>query len=162
MRSRMIDFSSLSNASWTAARRSLAASSCSSEAPSGAAGACCSSIAASTALVASWRSSLSSTCVAASSAAPCEARTASSTAGSTAIASKTFFSLPTFAARSRCSAQSFLISAWAMSSASRISASGISLAPASTIRIASSVPATIRSRSERVLGVRQQVLLARG
>ena len=34
-----------------------------------------------------------------------------------------------------------------MSSASRISASGISLAPASTIRIASSVPATIRSRS---------------
>ena len=51
-------------------------------------------------------------------------------------------------ASSRCSAQSFLISAWAMSSASRISASGISLAPASTIRIASSVPATIRSRSE--------------
>ena len=35
-----------------------------------------------------------------------------------------------------------------MSRASRISASGISLAPASTIRIASSVPATIRSRSE--------------
>ncbi len=35
-----------------------------------------------------------------------------------------------------------------MSSASRISASGISLAPASTIRIASSVPATIRSSSE--------------
>ena len=34
-----------------------------------------------------------------------------------------------------------------MSSASRISASGISLAPASTIRMASSVPATIRSRS---------------
>jgi hypothetical protein len=34
-----------------------------------------------------------------------------------------------------------------MSSASRISASGISLAPASTIRIASSVPATIRSSS---------------
>ena len=37
-----------------------------------------------------------------------------------------------------------------MSSASRISASGISLAPASTIRIASSVPATIRSSSEGV------------
>ena len=34
-----------------------------------------------------------------------------------------------------------------MSSASRISASGISAAPASTIRIASSVPATMRSRS---------------
>ena len=40
-----------------------------------------------------------------------------------------------------------MISLWAMSSASRISASGISRAPASTIRIASSVPATIRSRS---------------
>ena len=34
-----------------------------------------------------------------------------------------------------------------MSSASRISASGISLAPASTMRMASSVPATMRSRS---------------
>ena len=88
--------------------------------------------------------------MAASSAAPCEARIASSRASSTAIVSKTFFSLPTFAASSRCSAQSFLISAWAMSSASRISASGISLAPASTIRIASSVPATTRSSSERL------------
>ena len=64
------------------------------------------------------------------------------------IDSKAFFSLPTFSASSRCSAQSFLISACAMSSASRISASGISLAPASTIRMASSVPATIRSSSE--------------
>ena len=35
-----------------------------------------------------------------------------------------------------------------MSSASRISASEISFAPASTIRIASSEPATTRSRSE--------------
>ncbi len=148
MRSRMIDFSSLSNAICTAARRSLAASTWSSEAPSGAAGACCSRIASSTALVASWRSSLSSTWVAASSCAPCEERIASSTCGSTWIVSKAFFSLPTLAARSRCSAHSFLISAWAMSSASRISASGISLAPASTIRMASSVPATIRSRSE--------------
>ncbi len=62
--------------------------------------------------------------------------------------SNAFFSLPTFSASSRCSAQSFLISAWAMSSASRISASEISFAPASTIRIASSEPATTRSRSE--------------
>ena len=76
--------------------------------------------------------------------APSRARrgSASSSAGSGLIASTSFFSLPTFAASSRWSAQSFLISAWAMSSASRISASGISLAPASTIRIASSVPAT--------------------
>ena len=44
-------------------------------------------------------------------------------------------------------ATSFLISECAMSSASRISASGISLAPASTIRMASSVPETTRSRS---------------
>ena len=35
-----------------------------------------------------------------------------------------------------------------MSSASRISASGTSLAPASTIRMASSVPDTTRSRSD--------------
>ena len=50
---------------------------------------------------------------------------------------------------------SFLISPWAMSSASRISASVTPLAPASTIRIASSVPATIRSSSSsswRLLG----------
>ena len=44
-------------------------------------------------------------------------------------------------------AHSFLIAPWAMSSASRISASGIWLAPASTMRMASSVPATTRSRS---------------
>jgi hypothetical protein len=86
--------------------------------------------------------------VAASSAAPWEERITSRVSASTAIVSKGFFSLPTLAARSRCSAQSFLISACAISRASRISASGISLAPASTIRIASSVPATIRSRSE--------------
>ena len=60
-------------------------------------------------------------------------------------ASTTIFSLETLAARSRWSWQSFLISPWAMSSASRISASVTSLAPASTIRMASSVPATTRS-----------------
>ena len=54
------------------------------------------------------------------------------------------------ASRSSCwAAQSFLISPCAMSSASRISASGTSLAPASTMRMASSVPATTRSRSLR-------------
>ena len=61
--------------------------------------------------------------------------------------STTVFSLPAFSASSRWAAHSFLMLSCAMSSASRISASGISLAPASTIRIASSVPATIRSRS---------------
>jgi len=58
------------------------------------------------------------------------------------------FGLPAFSASSRCAAQIFRISECAMSSASRISASGIMLAPASTIRMASSVPATTRSRSE--------------
>ncbi len=57
------------------------------------------------------------------------------------------FSFGAFAASSCWAAQSFLIAPWAMSSASSISASVISFAPASTIRIASSVPATTRSRS---------------
>ena len=55
--------------------------------------------------------------------------------------------MPTFCCSSSIAATSFLISPWAMSRASRISASVTPLAPASTIRIASSVPATIRSRS---------------
>ena len=62
-------------------------------------------------------------------------------------ASTTIFSLPAFCCSSSIAAQSFLISAWAMSRASRISASATPVAPASTIRIASSVPATIRSSS---------------
>jgi hypothetical protein len=57
--------------------------------------------------------------------------------------------LPTFGGELALQRAQLLDLAWAMSSASRISASGISLAPASTIRMASSVPATIRSRSER-------------
>ena len=57
------------------------------------------------------------------------------------------FGLEIFPASSCCAAHSFLISPWAMSSASSISASVISLAPASTISTASSVPATTRSRS---------------
>ena len=64
--------------------------------------------------------------------------------------------LPAFSPSSRMAATSFLISECAMSSASRISASGISLAPASTIRMASSVPETTRSRSAR-----EEVLLVR-
>ncbi len=102
----------------------------------------------STFLVASWRSSLSSTEVAASSAAPCESaiwRTRSSSTGGAVISS---LGLPAFSASSRWAATILRISLCAMSSASRISASGISLAPASTIRIASSVPATTRSRSD--------------
>ena len=62
-------------------------------------------------------------------------------------ASTSIFSLPAFCCSSSIAAVSFLISQWAMSSASRISCSVTPLAPASTIRIASSVPATIRSRS---------------
>ena len=66
---------------------------------------------------------------------------------STCGTSTSAFSLPAFFCSSRCASHSFLISPWAMSSASRISASVTSLAPASTIRMASSVPATIRSSS---------------
>ena len=72
---------------------------------------------------------------------------ASSRPSSTFGASKTIFSLPAFSASSRCAAQSFLIASWAMSRASSTSASETSDAPASTMRIASSVPATIRSSS---------------
>ena len=141
MRSRTIRFSSVSNASWARVRNSAYVSD--SESP-----AYCASTSSSTFFVASWRSSLSSTDVAASSAAPCEStiwRTRSSSTGGAVISS---LGLPAFSASSRWAATSFLISPWAMSSASRISASGISFAPASTIRIASSVPATTRSRSD--------------
>ena len=67
---------------------------------------------------------------------------------STCGSSSSLFSLPAFAASSRWAAHSFLISSCAISSASSSSASVISFAPASTIRIASSVPATIRSSSD--------------
>ena len=142
MRSRMICFSSLSNASCAfcavlgvAVAVRIAGVAARAPPPR-------------RALVASWRSSLSSTCVASSSAAPCaslDLRRAGPrrSAGPRPRASACRPSRPARAA----AAHSFLISSWAMSSASRISASGISLAPASTIRMASSVPATMRSRS---------------
>ena len=163
MRSRMIDFSSLSKASWTAARRSLAARSCSSEAPSGAGG---------RVLLEDRRldglGGVLALELVLDLGGVVERRAVGGAdrledlrvdAGSSRRLSSP---CRPSSASSRCSAQSFLISAWAMSSASRISASGISLAPASTIRMASSVPATIRSRSERVLRVvGEQVLLAR-
>ncbi|CAB4960526.1 unannotated protein [freshwater metagenome] len=57
------------------------------------------------------------------------------------------FSLPASFRNSSWAATSFLIASCAMSSASRISASGMTFAPASTMRIASAVPATMRSRS---------------
>ena len=106
-----------------------------------------SSTSASIAFVASWRASLSSTDVASSSACPWEAWISPRSPSSTTGAVTSSLGLETLPASSRCAAHSFLISPWAMSSASSISASVISFAPASTIRIASSVPATIRSRS---------------
>ena len=68
-----------------------------------------------------------------------------STDSSTCGTSTSVLGLPAFSASSRWAAQIFLISPWAMSSASRISASEISLAPASTMRMASSEPETTRS-----------------
>ena len=102
----------------------------------------------STALVASWRSSLSLD-LGRLGRGPCRTSALSSLeqiASSTCGASTSHLGLPAFSASSRCAAQSFLISPWAMSRASRIVSSATSLAPASTIRIASSVPATTRSR----------------
>ena len=96
---------------------------------------------------ASWRSSLASIWVASSSLAPCEPLMDSSSSSSILGSSISIFSLPTLSCSSSKAATSFLISPWAMSRASRISCSVTPTAPASTIRIASSVPATIRSSS---------------
>ncbi len=77
--------------------------------------------------------------------APCELLIDSRVVSSTCGASISSFSLPAFSRSSSIVATSFLISECAMSSASRISASVTPSAPASTIRMASSVPDTIRS-----------------
>ena len=74
-------------------------------------------------------------------------RICSSSASSTSGASTSTFSLPAFSRSSSIAATSFLISPWAMSSASSTSASLTPSAPHSTIRIASSEPETIRSIS---------------
>ena len=150
MRSRMIDFSSFSNASCAAARRALAAARAAPRwrprARAGRAGR------GSPPRPPWWRPG----------ARACprpEWRVELLAEGGTHLREQLLVNGGAWTASSPCrrcrelalQAQSFLISAWAMSSASRISASGISFAPASTIRIASSVPATTRSRSEAAL-----------
>ena len=135
IRRRMTSFSSASNARCTAARRSE-----SSASPASA-----SRVSSSTRLVASWRSSLSTTWVASSRDGPKRSFSSELRLSSTVGAVCSILSLPACLRRSCCAWQRRLISACAMSSASRISASVISLAPASTIRMASSVPATTRS-----------------
>ena len=143
IRLRMMSFSSLSKASCTAARCAAApSSSASALVPSA------SSTSSSTAFVADWRSSLSTTWVAASRASPKRSRIWLEIDSSTCGGVISVFSLPACLRRSCCASQRRLISACAMSSASRISASVISLAPASTIRMASSVPATTRSSGD--------------
>ncbi len=140
MRWRMMCFSSASNASCAAWRYSPYSGA--SAGPE-----YFSSTSSSTALVAAWRSSLSVTEVAWSSASPCDSAISlirSSLAFGTSISS---LGLPALLCSSTCAAHSFLIAECAMSSASRISASGTSLAPHSTISTASSVPATTRSMS---------------
>ena len=140
MRWRMIFFSSASNASCAFWRYS--AYSGASTGPE-----YCVSTASSTAFVAFWRSSLSWTDVASSSAAPCDWAISSTRPSGAFLISISCFGLPASACSSRWAAHSCLIAECAMSSASRISASGTSLAPHSTIRTASSVPATTRSMS---------------
>ncbi len=100
------------------------------------------------AVVASWRSSLSSAWRRGRRARPSVPLDLAQQALVDARgASNSRLALPACSASSRCAAASFLISPCAMSRASRISRSVTPVAPASTIRMASSVPATIRSRS---------------
>ena len=141
MRLRMTSFSNFAKAADTSDWRSA------SVGPSASAGAYFSTTASLTATTASWRSSLPWIEVASSIWVPCEERICSIRSASICGASISSFSLPAFSASSCIEPQSFLISLWAMSRASRISASVTPSAPASTIRIASSVPATIRSIS---------------
>ena len=141
IRLRMISLSSFEKAAAASACRSGSGS------PSSPAGASASSTSSLTASAASWWASFSLIEVASSILAPKRERISSSRPASTSGASTSSFSLPALSASSCIAAQSFLISPWAMSRASRISASVTPSAPASTIRIASSVPATIRSSS---------------
>ena len=85
--------------------------------------------------------------VASSSASPCDLAISPIRPSSAFGTSISCLGLPAFFGSSTCAAHSFLIAECAMSSASRISASGTSLAPHSTISTASSVPATTRSMS---------------
>ena len=71
--------------------------------------------------------------------------TFASIAGSTVFPWMSHFGLPASFRSSSCTSQSFLISSCAIWSASRRSSSLTSLAPASTIEMASRVPATTRS-----------------
>ena len=142
MRLRMVSFSSFAKAALTSASRSR--SGCSSSVG----GAYCSSTSSSTASIASWRSSLA-----------CDLRGLVELGAVRALdrlerrlvdlrrLDLDLLLAGLLAQLLPSCRTSFLISACAMSSASRISASVTPSAPASTIRIASSVPETIRSRS---------------
>ena len=101
MRSRMIVFSSRSNASCARWRYSAYVSASGSPLY-------CSSTASSTAFVASWRASLSSTEVASSSARPWLSAIWRTRSSSTCGASIASFSLPAFSASSRCSGAQLL------------------------------------------------------
>ena len=105
-------------------------------------------IAALAALTLSRRSSLRCSSVASSSRPRPADSILAAMSGSTVIGATTHFSLPAFLTSSSCAAQSFLISSCAMARASRMVSSSTSLAPDSTIEMASAEPATIRSRSD--------------
>ena len=141
MRLRIVDFSIEPKARETSSRRAASAS---SSPVSGAYWARTASLIAS---IASWRASFSGTLVASSIALAWLPRICSTRPSSRTGASTEIFSLPAFCWSSSIAPTSFLISAWAMSRASRTSASVTLSAPHSTIRIASLEPETIRSIS---------------
>ena len=102
MRSRMIFFSSVSNASCAFPRNSAYVGRVLGSPEY------CSSTSSSTAFVASWRSSLSSTEVASSSAAPCDSRSGAQRSSSTCGTSISSLGLPAFSPSSRCAAHELL------------------------------------------------------
>ena len=138
MRSRTMSFSSFATARFTCTARSASASS-----PTSA-----SMAAFFTSAVASWRAFLSSAWVAASRAAPNCVRTSSSTPSSTAYAAHRPLGLAGEALQLELHVDELPDLLVRHLSASTTTSSVTSLAPASTITMASAVPVTTRSRSD--------------
>ncbi len=97
------------------------------------------------------RSSFSGVFRAASSLGVAYSCTAATISASGSAASSSILGRPYWAAISSWKAAILLISSWPKKIASRITSSGTSLAPASTMMMASLVPATIRSKSLSLL-----------
>ncbi len=101
-----------------------------------------------TAATLSRRSSLACSRVASARSLPNDFSTLAASLSSTTIGATSHLGLPAFFCSSSCAAQRVRISSWAIWRASSIVSSSTSVAPASTIEIASTVPATTRSSSD--------------